>query len=271
MRPRIAIHKFSSCDGCQLALLNAGESLLTLAEQVVFVHFAEAGYLDEEAEVDIALVEGSLSTAQELRRIAAIRQRSRYLIAMGACATSGGIQALRNHADADHWLGAIYQQPAAIDLRPTATPLADHVRIDLAIPGCPVSGAQLLPILRDLIAGVRPQLSHERVCSECKRNHFPCVMVTANRPCLGAITAAGCGALCPSLGRDCYGCYGLAEQANVAALSAQFQQQGLSARAVAQRLQLIHSQAPALHDEAARWLAATQESEVDADSRGEKR
>jgi coenzyme F420-reducing hydrogenase gamma subunit len=244
-RPRVAVHKFSSCDGCQLALLNLGEGLLALAAQVDFVHFAEMGPVDEDAEVDIAIVEGSVSTPHEIERIAKIRRQSKYLIAIGACATSGGIQALRNLADAPEWTRAIYASPEHIHSLDRAEPLSAHARIDLELWGCPVSARQVLGALRDLLSGVTPVQDRDKVCVECKRIGVVCVLVAKGLPCMGPVTTTGCGVLCPQQGRDCYGCFGPAERANGAALAAQFAALGLSGRDVARRFGSINSHAEA--------------------------
>ena len=244
-RPRVAIHKFSSCDGCQLALLNLGEGLLDLARQFEFVHFAEFGVVDEDAEADIAIVEGSVSTPHEVERIAAIRARSRYLIALGACATSGGIQALRNLHDAPAWTRSIYASPEHIHTLDRASPLSSQVRIDLELWGCPVNAHQLQLVLRDLLSGVAPSVSDDKLCTECKRIGLTCVVVAKGMPCMGPVTRTGCGVLCPKFARDCYGCFGPAERANGAALAAQFRVLGLDPADVARRFGSINSEAPA--------------------------
>jgi coenzyme F420-reducing hydrogenase gamma subunit len=244
-RPRVAVHKFSSCDGCQLALLNLGEGLLALASQVEFVHFAEMGPVDEDAEVDIALVEGSVATPHEIERIARIRRQSKYVIAIGACATSGGIQALRNLADAPAWTRGVYASPQHIETLDRTTALADHARIDLELWGCPVNARQVLGAIRDLLSGVTPVQDRDKVCMECKRIGTVCVVVAKGLPCMGPVTQSGCGVLCPSQGRDCYGCYGPAERANGAALAARFAQLGLSERDIARRFGSINSGAEA--------------------------
>ncbi len=243
-RPRLAVHKFSSCDGCQLALLNLGEGLLELAERVDIVHFAEFGALDEDAEADIALVEGSVSTPHEVERIKAVRAQSKYLIALGACATSGGIQALRNLADAPAWTRAVYASPQHISTLDRVTPLSAHVRVDLELWGCPVNARQVLGAMHDLLVGVAPASNRDKLCLECKRLGQVCVVVARGSPCMGPVTATGCGVLCPGQGRDCYGCSGPAESPNVAALAARLRALGLSRRDVALRFGAIHSAAP---------------------------
>lgn len=243
-RPTLAIHKFSSCDGCQLALLNLGEGLLDLARMVDIRHFVEAGPMDEDASVDIALVEGCISTAEEAERIRRVRANSRYLIAIGACATSGGVQALRNLHDAGAWTADIYAHPQYIDVLANATSLADRVRVDCELYGCPVNGHQVLAAVRSLLSGVTPLNDRDKLCAECKRRHNVCVMVARGLPCMGPVTATGCGVLCPTLGRDCYGCYGPAENVNSAALGRQLEAEGMSKEARAGRFLFIHSNAP---------------------------
>ncbi|MDQ1314050.1 MAG: hypothetical protein QG662_159 [Pseudomonadota bacterium] len=245
VKPRVAVHKFSSCDGCQLALLNLGEDLLTLAGRVDLVHFAEAGPLDPDADVDIAFVEGSVSTPEDIERIRHIRAHSRLLIAIGACAVSGGIQGLRNGVFGEEWVTRIYSHPQAIASLERSTPIAGHVKVDFELWGCPVSGPQMLAVVNALLLGVTPRDNADKVCTECKRLGYPCVLVTRGIACMGPVTRAGCGALCPGIGRDCYGCYGPAENANTDALAARFRRQGLTTQAIVQRFQSINSQAPA--------------------------
>ncbi len=257
-RLRVAVHKFSSCDGCQLAFLNLGETLLELAERVDLVHFAEAGPLDPDAEVDVAFVEGSVAAPEDLERIQRIRARSRILIPIGACATAGGVQALRNGADGVQWTAQIYSHPEAIASLAQSTPIAAHVKVDFELWGCPVSGPQILQVVNALLLGVAPRDDADKVCTECKRRGYPCVLVSRGVPCMGPVTRAGCGALCPGLGRDCYGCYGPAENPNTDALTARFRSLGLGSEEIVQRFQSINSRAPA-------FLAAADKAGGDRD------
>jgi coenzyme F420-reducing hydrogenase gamma subunit len=244
-RPKVAVHKFSSCDGCQLAFLNLGADLLTLAEKVDLVHFAEVGTLAPDAEVDLAFVEGSISAPEDLERIQRIRKHSRMLVAIGACATAGGVQALRNGPHSTHWIASIYPAPEHIESLPSSTPISAHVHVDLELPGCPATGEQVLGVVNALLLGVSPMVMNEKVCVECKRRGLPCVMVSKGVPCLGPVTQGGCGALCPGLGRDCYGCFGPAELANTDALIRQFKALGLDDEAIARRFRSINNFAPA--------------------------
>lgn len=254
MKPRIAVHKFSSCDGCQLAFLNLGEELLQLGELVEIVHFAEAGMLDAAAAVDVAFVEGSISTPHELERIHQVRANSRYLVTLGACATAGGLQALRNMADGNAWLADIYASPEHIPFLPTSTPVAQHVRVDLELWGCPVNSRQVLLAVRDLLSAVAPRIECDKVCLECKRRGNVCVLVTRGEPCMGPVTRTGCGALCPSVGRACYACFGPAENVQASALATRFEGFGLLPREIAQRFLFINNAAPEFNAEGVRWL-----------------
>jgi sulfhydrogenase subunit delta len=243
-RPRIAVHKFSSCDGCQLAFLNAGEALLSLSELVDIAHFVEAGPVDPEARVDIAFVEGSIATPEDLSRIQRIRDNSKYLITIGACATAGGMQALRNLADGQQWIDAVYASPQYISSLATSTAIAAHVKVDLELWGCPVNTRQVLAAVRALLFGVTPAVSRDSVCMECKRAGNICVLVAKGMPCMGPVTQTGCGALCPSFGRECYACYGPAENLNSDALTRRFAGLGLVPEAIARRFLTINGAAP---------------------------
>ena len=254
IKSRIAVHKFSSCDGCQLAFLNLGEDLLALNELVDIVQFAEAGMLDEAAKVEIAFVEGSISSEADLARIKTIRDQSRYLITIGACATSGGLQALRNLSKGG-WLQTIYPQPEYIDSLEHVTPISKHVRVDLELWGCPINQRQLVTAIRSLLWGVLPKLEQNKVCLECKRQQQVCVMVTQGTACMGPVTHTGCGALCPSAGRGCYGCYGPAENSNTAALGQWFAGLGLLPQQIANQFLAINSQAEPFTTAGKTWKA----------------
>ena len=244
-KPRVAVHKFSSCDGCQLAFLNLGEALLEVAALVDFAHFAEAGPVDPDATVDIAFVEGSISTPEDAERIQHVRANARFLVTIGACATAGGIQALRNLHDAKDWVAGVYASPQYVSTLERVTPIAAQVKVDLELWGCPVSGHQVLAALRALLSGVVPPQDEDKVCMECKRRQTVCVMVARGIPCMGPVTRTGCGAICPAFGRDCYACYGPAENVNTPSLSRRLEGLGLTRTAVAARFHFIDNGAPA--------------------------
>ena len=236
---KVAVHKFSSCDGCQLAFLNAGTDLLALADLVDIVHFVEAGMIDSEAEVDIAFVEGSITTEDEMQRIQTVRKNSRYLITIGACATSGGLQSLRNVCDSQDWLASVYASPQFIDSLENVSSIAQHVRVDYELWGCPVSTRQVFEVVRSLLFGVTPLVHEESLCLECKRSGNICTLVSRSVPCMGPVTKTGCGALCPSFGRDCYSCYGPSENPNTKSLVRRFQGLGLLPEEIARRFHHI--------------------------------
>lgn len=221
-RPKLAVYKFSSCDGCQLQLLNLEDELLALAEAVDIALFLEARRDIAPPPYDVGLVEGSISTPEEEMRIRQVRQDCKYLVAIGACATSGGIQALRNWAQVEDYKRYVYASPQYIESLDTATPIASHVFVDFELRGCPVDAGQLLELVSALLVGRKPNIPAHSLCIECKRRGLPCVMVSKGEPCLGPITQAGCGALCPMCGRACYGCFGPMEQPNMQSLGEQF-------------------------------------------------
>ena len=259
-KPRVAVFKLTSCDGCQLQLLNAEEALLEIAVEVEIVYFREATSREEAGPYDVALVEGSISTPWQIDEVKRIRQDSTSVVAIGACATTGGIQALRNLADHDVYVASVYPSPEYIDSLAQSTPLSDHIDVDLELSGCPVDRGQLLGALSSLLEGSIPRVSRVPVCVECKRRGFTCVVVTRSEPCLGPITATGCGALCPAFSRGCYGCFGPADGLNAGAMWRLLQEQGLADEAIASKLRFINSWAPPIR-------AATSRSETNASHR----
>ncbi|ASG67004.1 sulfhydrogenase subunit delta [Francisella halioticida] len=246
--PKIAVHKFSSCDGCQLALLNDAVSLITLAEMVDIVHFAEAGPLDEFAEVDIAFIEGSVNTHHDIPRLEKIREKAKYIVAIGACAIAGGIQALRNftnEAELLEWQKAVYPQETQViidgDLS-TAKAIKEYVNVDFEISGCPITTEQIIKAIRQLLFGVEPEKVVDPVCTSCKHAGVTCVMVAKDEPCLGPVIADGCGAICPKLGRGCYGCFGASKYANLGAMTHKLKELGLSDKQIHDKYKFISSQ-----------------------------
>ena len=220
-RPRLGVWKFASCDGCQLSLLDAEEELLAVGRAVDIAYFPEATRKALAGRFDVSLVEGSVTTAEDARRIQDVRRRSRVLVTIGACATAGGIQALRNFKDVKEFIRAVYAKPEYIDTLATSTPISSHVKVDFELRGCPINKHQLLEVLRAFLAGAKPGVREHSVCLECKRRGTPCVMVLGT-PCLGPVTHAGCGAICPAYGRGCYGCYGPSEDPNTASATRVF-------------------------------------------------
>lgn len=218
-RPRIGVVKFASCDGCQLTLLDLEDDLLAIADRVDIVEFAEATSERSSGPFDILFVEGSISTPEQATEIVRLRAAARTLVTIGACATAGGIQALRNWADHDAVQALVYPQPQYVESLAMSTPVADHVAVDAELRGCPISPDQLREFVTAVLAGRRANLPDEAVCAECKRRGVVCVAVAGGVTCLGPVTRSGCGALCPAYGRGCYGCFGPREGANAPGLA----------------------------------------------------
>lgn len=244
-KARIAIHKFTSCDGCQLAFLNAGEALLIMSELVDIVHFVEAGKDNPFAKVDIAFVEGSISTPADKARILRVRELSQFVITIGACATAGGIQALRNFVNAEQWIKSVYPHPDTIKALATSTAIKDHIKVDCELWGCPVNTTQVMQAIRSLLYKATPNVKRDSLCLECKRLGYVCILVTKKVPCMGPVTQTGCGALCIGVGRDCYACYGPSQNPNPPSLGNRFEQFGLSDAAIANKFFHINNYAPA--------------------------
>ncbi|HAX81858.1 MAG TPA: oxidoreductase [Actinobacteria bacterium] len=236
MSPRVAVFKFASCDGCQLSVLDAEDELLAIVGAVDIVEFPEARTRREPGPYDVGFVEGSITTPEDLERIKQIRQDCKVLVTIGACATSGGIQALRNMADVGGYASIVYAHPEYLDVLATSTPIADHVPVDIQLYGCPVSKEQLIETITAVVAGRRPDLPSHSVCVECKARGTVCVLVTGT-PCLGPVVRAGCGAICPSYQRGCYGCFGPSSNANVASLATAWEAVGMPRPALARALQ----------------------------------
>ncbi len=227
-KPKLAVWKFASCDGCQLSLLDCEDELLEVAGAIDIAHFPEASRAVVKGPYDISLVEGSITTPHDAERIHAVRRASKVLVTIGACATAGGIQALRNFKDVKEFVSLVYATPAYIETLGKSTPIADHVFVDFELRGCPINKLQLLELLGALLCGRKPNIPTYSVCIECKRNGVVCLMVAKGVPCLGPVTQAGCGALCPAYNRGCYGCFGPKETPNTASLATVWSTLGVS-------------------------------------------
>ncbi|MBL9080388.1 MAG: oxidoreductase [Planctomycetales bacterium] len=258
-RPSVAVFKFASCDGCQLTLLDCEDELLALGEKLDIRYFLEATDRREPGPYDVALVEGSITTPHDARRILEVRQQTKFLVTIGACATAGGIQALRNWADHADVLNAVYASPQYIASLATSTAIADHVPVDFELRGCPIDKRQLLEVVRALIAGRRPKTPSHSVCLDCKRRGTVCVVVARGVPCLGPVTQSGCGAICPAYDRGCYGCFGPSVQPNLISLTTQFQRQGTARPDLVRGLRLFNAYAPEFRRECDRLDPATEE------------
>ncbi len=227
-KPRLAVWKFASCDGCQLSLLDCEDELLAVAGSVDVAYFPEATRSVLPGPYDLSLVEGSITTPHDEERIHRIRRDSKVLVSIGACATGGGIQALRNFKDVREFTRLVYASPEYISTLRHSTPISDHVSVDFELRGCPISKTQLLELISALLNGRRPNIHPHSVCMECKLKGQVCVLVAKGEVCLGPVTHAGCGAICPAFGRGCYGCFGPKETPQPAALSAPLKALGQS-------------------------------------------
>ncbi len=242
---KIAVWKLTSCSGCQASLLYCEAELMALVEALEFAYFPEASSRRVAGPYDVSLVEGSVTTAKEIERLETVRRQSKLLVAVGACATSGGIQALRNFGTLGDTASASCGSMDAASVFPYSTPLADHVKVDLELHGCPVSKEQLLEVLNALLAGRKPNLPDWSVCEQCKQTGTTCLTVSRGIPCLGPVTAAGCGGICPGYGRGCFGCFGPKEGANVAALVALFRRLEVPEPDIVRAFRNICANAPA--------------------------
>lgn len=251
-KPKLAVFKFASCDGCQLSLLDAEDELLAVAGIVDIAYFLEATSRIKEGPYDVTLVEGSITTPHDEERIQEVRRQSKYLITIGACATAGGIQALRNWADTEEFTRTVYASPEYISTLSTSTAIADHVHVDFELRGCPINQFQLIEVLQALLAGMKPRTKTHSVCMDCKQKGNVCITVAKGEPCLGPVTQSGCGAICPTFNRGCYGCFGPAEQTHAQSLTDHLINQGTSPAEMVDLLRNFNAAAEPFRDESDR-------------------
>ena len=258
-KPRLGVFKFASCDGCQLSLLDCEDQLLALADRVEIAYFLEAARRPLEGEFDIALVEGSVSTPQQENEIRDIRRRSRFLITLGACASHGGIQALRNFGglNVENALAIVYASPQYVETLACSLPASAYVPVDLELPGCPINKNQLLGVLGQMLVGARPKVPNHALCLECKRQHLVCVLVAHGTPCMGPVTSTGCGVLCPTYNRPCYSCFGPSMQPQTVALAERFGQLGLKPEEIRRLFQTYYANSHEFKEEGLRHVGPT--------------
>jgi len=252
-RPRLAVWKLASCDGCQLSLLDCEDELLEVADRVEIAFFKEVTRRDDPGPFDLSLIDGSVTTTHDFQQIRRIRQISKRLVTLGACATAGGIQALRNFSDIDEFMSYVYASPSYIETLATSTPISDHVKVDFELRGCPPNKMQLLEVISAFLNGRRPNIPDHSVCVECKSRLQVCVMVASGTPCLGPVTQAGCGAICPGHARGCYGCFGPMPLPNTKSLAGWFGRIGLvPPSALVRKFRTFYANAPAFRTESER-------------------
>jgi sulfhydrogenase subunit delta len=248
-KPKLAVWKFSSCDGCQLSLLDCEDELLAVTGRVEISNFPEASRAIVKGPYDISLVEGSITTPHDAERIHQVRRQSKVLVTIGACATAGGIQALRNFGSVKEFASQVYASPEYLSVLSKSTPIADHVFVDFQLRGCPINKYQLLEVLSAYLNGRKPNTPTYAVCVECKRRGIVCGLVAFGPPCLGPVTQAGCNALCPSFHRGCFGCFGPKETPNTASLAARWSTQGLTDRDLLRQFRGLNAYAEAFRQE----------------------
>lgn len=251
-RPRLAVWKFASCDGCQLTLLNCEDELLPLTRTIDIVYFMEATSRAEPGPYDLSLVDGSITTAEDAERIREVRAQSKKLVTIGACATAGGIQALRNFRDHGEMMSAVYARPEYIDSLATSTPISKHVTVDYELWGCPIDKRQLLEVISAMLHGRKPAVQSYATCLECKMRQHVCVVVAKGTPCLGPVTHDGCGALCPGYGRGCYGCFGPSDAPDTKTLARYYLAKGARPEQMKRLFSTFNAAADAFREEAER-------------------
>lgn len=248
-KPKLAVWKFASCDGCQLSLLDCEDELLAVAGKIEIAYFPEATRAVVKGPYDVSLVEGSVTTAHDAERIRQVRKASKVVVTIGACATAGGIQALRNFANVKEYTAVVYARPEYVETLERSTPISDHIDVDFELRGCPINKYQLLEVLNAFLNGRKPITPAYSVCVECKSRATVCVMVAQGTPCLGPVTHAGCGALCPAYHRGCFGCYGPMETPNTASLSQQWKALGATPADVVRAFRTFNTFAEAFRKE----------------------
>lgn len=252
-KPTLAVWKFASCDGCQLSLLNCEDELLAITGAIEIAYFPEATRAALDGPYDVSLVEGSITTAHDVERIHEIRKQSGTLVTIGACATSGGIQALRNWADVAEFTSVVYAEPSYIMTLETSTPISDHVAVDFELRGCPISKYQLIEVIDAYLHKRTPNVPTYSVCMECKARGTNCIMVQGGVPCLGPVTQAGCSAICPAYDRGCYGCFGPAESTNVDSLADWWRDLGVPEGDLVRALRTFNAYAPEFREASERY------------------
>jgi len=243
-RPKLAVLKFASCDGCQLSLLDLEDELLAIASELEIAYFLEASRERISGPYDLCLVEGSITTAADAERIKRVRKASKYLVTIGACATSGGVQALRNFTRVEDFAAIVYARPEYVATLAESTPIAENVPVDFELRGCPIDKHQLVELISALLARRKPRIPEHSVCYECKRLGNTCVMVAHGTPCLGPVTQAGCGAICPAFNRGCYGCFGPVAEPNTASLIPQLRHLGMTDDSIDRVFSTFNAAAP---------------------------
>ncbi len=240
-KPRVAIFDFACCEGCQLQIVNLEEEILNLIDLVDVVEWREA-MSEQSHEYDIAIIEGSITRPEDAKRLEVIRSRAKILIALGACATMGGLNKMKNNFDLNEVRECVYGKDGQMPhLNTEMTKACDEVvEVDYKIHGCPINGAEFAQVLRSLLVGKAPFIPDYPVCVECKAKENIC-RYEYGEICLGPIIRAGCGAPCPSAGWRCFGCRGMVDNPNVEAAQEVMDKYGLTVEDLKQKMVLFNT------------------------------
>lgn len=237
-KPKLAFFDFTDCEGCQLQFANMGMTLVELTQLVDIVKFREVISEDSE-DYDVAVVEGSISTDNDVKRIKKIREKAKILIAMGACATTGGVNGIKNRAPLETAKQRVYGEKAGIVNTINAMPVHKVVNVDYFINGCPVHLSEVVNVIKCVLMGKPYVVPNYAVCAECKMNENVC-LYEKDQECLGALTKAGCNSWCVNNGNKCYGCRGLLENPAVNAAKDILLKYGLTVEEILQRFTLYN-------------------------------
>ncbi len=239
MKPKVAFFDFTSCEGCQLNKLNFENDLLDILKHIYLVEFREA--MDDKADsYDIAFIEGSISSPSCVERIHDIRRRTKILVALGACAVNGGVNAMKNLHPFDEVRETVYGDDKYLFATLPAMAVSAVVKVDYEVRGCPMTQQDFLKLLISLVMGKEPPKYGSPVCVECKLSENEC-LYNRGMVCLGPITRGGCGAICPSLGQFCTGCRGLLDNPNLDGMLELMTGHGISLEEAKKRMLLYNS------------------------------
>ena len=239
MKPKVAFFDFTSCEGCQLDALNLEGELIDLLAAVDIVNFREVK-TEREENYDIAFVEGSISRESEIPRLKKIRDQAKVLIALGACASIGGVNCLKNSLPTDEALRIVYKDDARYYDTIPARPINAVVPVDYYVRGCPINTDEFLKVVKALLLGKKPEIPNYPVCVECKMAGNVCVF-ERGMFCLGPVIRAGCNAICITSGRFCWGCRGLVDEPNLNSEKEILQKYGLTVDQVTERFRIFNA------------------------------
>ena len=247
-KPKLAFFDFACCEGCQLQVLSMEDELLDVLGMVEIVNFREA-IDDRREDYDIAIIEGSITTPDAVERIKGIRQKAKVLIAMGACATSGGVNYLKNFQDLEEVRRCVYGDKANLFPTLKTMPVDQVVKVDAYMWGCPVTKGEILKVLTEALSGRNFKPINHPVCVECRSKGNICLF-DKGMYCIGPVIRAGCDALCPSNGNRCIGCRGIIADPNVNAHADILKEHGISLEQMLNQLRMFDG----AREEKATWV-----------------